>query len=89
MGGQVVGKPRTPEVARERLREMRGNAGDLHTGHCVIDVASGNMAVNVHRHRHICQLTDSEIEAYIATGEPLVVAGSFTIDGYGGVCGAS
>lgn len=85
MGGQVVGKPRTPEVARERLREMRGNAGDLHTGHCVIDVATGNMAVGTSTATvHICQLTDSEIEAYIATGEPLVVAGSFTIDGYGG-----
>ncbi|MCI7304862.1 MULTISPECIES: nucleoside triphosphate pyrophosphatase [Trueperella] len=85
MDGQVVGKPHTPEVARERLRAMRGNAGDLHTGHCVIDVATGRMAVATSTATvHIAHLTDAEIEAYIGTGEPLVVAGSFTIDGYGG-----
>lgn len=85
MGGQVVGKPHTPEVARQRLRAMRGNAGDLHTGHCVIDVATGRVAVGTSTATvHIAHLTDAEIEAYVATGEPLVVAGSFTIDGYGG-----
>lgn len=83
--GQIVGKPHTAEVARERLRAMRGRAGDLHTGHCVIDVATGQRAVGTSTATvHIGELSDAEIEAYIATGEPLHVAGSFTIDGYGG-----
>lgn len=85
MDGQIVGKPHTAEVARERLRAMRGRAGDLHTGHCVIDVATGQRAVGTSTATvHIGELSDAEIEAYIATGEPLHVAGSFTIDGYGG-----
>ncbi|MDP9806040.1 septum formation protein [Trueperella bonasi] len=85
MDGQIVGKPHTAEVARERLRAMSGRHGDLHTGHCVIDMQSGEMAVGTSCATvYICELSEAEIEAYIATGEPLVVAGSFTIDGYGG-----
>ncbi|NLW13716.1 MAG: septum formation inhibitor Maf [Trueperella sp.] len=85
MHGQVVGKPRTAEVARERLRAMSGNPGDLHTGHCVIDLKTGQMGVGTSTTTvYIGELTDAEIAAYIATGEPMVVAGSFTIDGYGG-----
>ncbi|QOQ38290.1 Maf family protein [Trueperella pecoris] len=85
MGGKVVGKPHTAEVARERLREISGQAGDLHTGHCVIDIESGRLAVGTSTATvHISTLSEAEIEAYIATGEPLVVAGSFTVDGYGG-----
>lgn len=85
MDGQIVGKPHTAEVARERLRAMSGGYGDLHTGHCVIDMQSGEMAVGTSCATvYICELSEAEIEAYISTGEPLVVAGSFTIDGYGG-----
>lgn len=85
MNGQIVGKPHTAEVARERLRAMSGNPGDLHTGHCVIDLESGELAVGTSTTTvYIAELTDADIEAYIATGEPLKVAGSFTIDGYGG-----
>ncbi|MDY5585660.1 MAG: nucleoside triphosphate pyrophosphatase [Arcanobacterium sp.] len=85
MNGEVVGKPETPEIARERLRKMRGNFGDLHTGHCVIDLQTGKVAEGVSTARvYIGEMTDAEIDAYIATGEPLVVAGSFTIDGIGG-----
>ncbi|VEI12943.1 Maf family protein [Trueperella bialowiezensis] len=85
MNGQVVGKPHTPDVARERLRAMSGNPGKLHTGHCVIDMASGARATGTSTTTvHIGELSEQEIEAYIATGEPLRVAGSFTIDGYGG-----
>lgn len=85
MNGQIVGKPHTAEVARERLRTMSGNPGDLHTGHCVIDLESGELAVGTSTTTvYIAELTDADIEAYIATGEPLKVAGSFTIDGYGG-----
>ena len=83
--GEVLGKPGTATEARRRWRSMRGGSGVLHTGHCVIDVAA---------HREVCrgadtvvhfaEVTDEEIEAYVATGEPLGVAGAFTIDGLGG-----
>lgn len=81
--GEIDGKPRTPARARERWRAMRGKTGTLHTGHCirlgereVIDTASTVV--------HFADITDAEIEAYVATGEPLHVAGGFTIDGLGG-----
>jgi septum formation protein len=79
----VVGKPGTPEAARKRWRRMRGKSGVLHTGHCVrlgerelVDTASTIV--------HFADVTDAEIDAYVATGEPLHVAGGFTIDGLGG-----
>lgn len=85
MNGEVVGKPGTAAIARERLKGMRGNFGDLHTGHCVIDLETGEKAEGVSTARvYISDMTDAEIDAYIATGEPLAVAGSFTIDGIGG-----
>lgn len=81
----IVGKPHTPEVARERLRAMSGNTGYLHTGHCVIDLNTGSRAIGGSVATvHIGELSDEDIEAYIATGEPLHVAGSFTVDGFGG-----
>lgn len=80
--GTFVGKPPTEEVARERIRSMRGNAGELHTGHAVIDLASGRSvsdgATTVVRFGHP---TDAEVDAYLATGESLRVAGGFTLDG--------
>ncbi|XCB30723.1 nucleoside triphosphate pyrophosphatase [Arcanobacterium hippocoleae] len=83
--GEVVGKPHTPEVARNRLQRMRGNVGELYTGHCAIDTLTGAESTGVSCARiHISDMSDSEIEAYIASGEPLGVAGSFTIDGFGG-----
>lgn len=85
IGNEIVGKPHTPEVARERLRAMSGTVGYLHSGHCVIDVAAGREVSAVSTAAvHIAELTDLEIERYVATGEPLVVAGSFTVDGFGG-----
>ena len=87
MDGEVVGKPHTAAVARKRLRKMSGRSGTLYTGHCLIDIAhperpeaSGVSKAIV----HIAPLSDADIEAYIASGEPLKVAGSFTIDGRGG-----
>jgi septum formation protein len=81
--GIALGKPVDAEQARERWRQMRGRSGILHTGHCVIhngrsasDVASTTV--------HFAPITDEELEAYIGTGEPLHVAGAFTIDGFGG-----
>ncbi|WP_328334629.1 Maf family nucleotide pyrophosphatase [Kribbella sp. NBC_00382] len=83
--GVAYGKPGTPEVARERLRMMSGRSGVLHTGHCLFDTRTRQelreLASTTVR---FAELTDAEIDAYVATGEPLVVAGSFTVDGLGG-----
>ncbi|WP_087624704.1 Maf family protein [Aeromicrobium sp. PE09-221] len=81
--GEALGKPRDPEVARERWQAMRGNAGVLHTGHCLRrgdDEVVRSVATRV----HFAYVTDEEIDAYVASGEPLQVAGGFTIDGLGG-----
>ena len=83
MDGEVVGKPYTEEVARERLRAMSGRSGVLSTGHWLITPA-GSVGGVSEATVHVAPMTDDEIEAYIRTGEPLGVAGSFTIDGYGG-----
>jgi septum formation protein len=83
--GVVHGKPRTAELAVARWRAMRGSSGVLHTGHCVIDTRDGRVvARSAKTVVHFAELSDDEIEAYVATGEPLNVAGAFTIDGLGG-----
>ncbi|KAA8825541.1 NUDIX domain-containing protein [Bifidobacterium reuteri] len=85
MDGKCYGKPHSPEVARERLRRMRGARGELWTGHCVIDFASGRVARGAsHAVVKFGEYSDKDIERYIATGEPLEVAGSFTLEGFGG-----
>ncbi|WP_433166402.1 Maf family nucleotide pyrophosphatase [Kribbella sp. CA-247076] len=85
LDGVAYGKPGTPEVARERLRTMRGRSGVLHTGHCLIDTSSKQELRELASTTvQFAELTDEEIDAYVATGEPLVVAGSFTVDGLGG-----
>ena len=85
MDGECYGKPHSAEVARERLRRMRGNSGELWTGHCVIDFATGRVERGASRATiHFCDYSDRDIERYIATGEPLEVAGSFTLEGFGG-----
>lgn len=84
IAGLVRGKPRSVDQARDWWREHRGAVGTLVTGHCVIDLASGRRAVGVAETLvHFGRPTDDEIEAYLATGEPLHVAGAATIDGYG------
>jgi septum formation protein len=83
--GGIHGKPGTAEAATRRWRSMRGTSGVLHTGHCVIDVATGRELARAARTVvHFADLSDAEIDAYVATGEPLQVAGAFTIDGLGG-----
>jgi septum formation protein len=83
--GVAYGKPGTPEASRERLRAMRGRSGVLHTGHCLFDTASKTELRELESTTvYFADLTDEEIDAYVATGEPLVVAGSFTVDGLGG-----
>lgn len=85
LDGRPLGKPLTAEVATERWRAMRGRDGLLHTGHSLHDVATDRVAAATASTRvWFADLTDDEVAAYVATGEPLPVAGAFTIDGYGG-----
>ena len=89
LDGEIWGKPHDEEVARERWRAMRGRSGVLHSGHYVIDNRDGSQPAahaegTASTTVHFADLSDAEIDAYIATGEPLKVAGGFTIDGLGG-----
>lgn len=83
--GIPYGKPGTATIARERWQKMLGNAGTLHTGHHVIDTGTGLSAgATSSTVVHMGNMTDHEMNAYLATGEPLEVAGGFTLDGLGG-----
>lgn len=89
--GEALGKPHEPHVARERWLAMRGKTGTLYSGHWVIDNRNpepGKLPPAVGRVSaskvHFADITEAEIDAYVATGEPLKVAGAFTIDGLGG-----
>jgi septum formation protein len=85
LDGAVHGKPASPEQARDRWRAMRGRSGVLHTGHCLVDTGTGaEVARSADTLVHFAEVTDAEIDAYVATGEPLRVAGAFTLDGLGG-----
>ena len=85
LGGEALGKPATAQIAVERWRRMRGNAGVLQTGHCLRDTATGRVAAaTASTVVHFAEVSDAEIAAYVATGEPLHVAGAFTVDGLGG-----
>ena len=82
LGDEVLGKPVDAADAVARWQRMRGREGVLATGHCVVDVASGRTASAVARTAvRFGTPTDAEVEAYVATGEPLRVAGAFTLDG--------
>lgn len=88
LDGTVYGKPHTEPVARERWRRQRGRTGVLHSGHWLIDHRRGHPpgaagAVSSASVTFAADISDSEIDAYIATGEPLLVAGAFTIDSLG------
>jgi len=83
--GEALGKPRDAADVLQRWQRMRGKTGVLHTGHCVIDTqrdvwVTRGAATQV----RFAPISDEEINAYIATGEPLHVAGAFTLDGRGG-----
>lgn len=87
LDGQVHGKPHTDEAVRARWELMRGRTGRLITGHHVVVVRDGG----IHRDTRaattdvtFADVTDDEVDAYIATGEPHHCAGAFTIDGFGG-----
>ena len=88
LDGIVYGKPHLPEVARARWLLQRGREGHLHSGHWLIDHRAGQVAgavggVSTSAVRFADDISDDEIDAYIATGEPLEVAGAFTIDSLG------
>ena len=83
LDGEPFGKPEDAATARERWRTMRGRSGVLHTGHALREgdrVAAATASTVV----HFAHVSDDEIDDYIATGEPLEVAGAFTVDGLGG-----
>ena len=85
LDGIVYGKPHRPEVARERWLAQRGRSGVLHSGHWLIDGRTGEAigAPAAAIVNFAPDITEAEIDAYIATGEPLEVAGAFTIDSKG------
>jgi septum formation protein len=84
-GGEILGKPLEHDVAATRWRQMRGKMGVLHSGHHLIDTAAGaGLTLVTATKVHFADLSDAEIETYVGTGEPLQVAGAFTIDGLGG-----
>ncbi len=91
LDGEVHGKPADADEAIERWHRMRGRSGVLHTGHWLIDQrpathggSQATLGSTASTTVYFAKLTDEEIRDYVATGEPLRVAGAFTIDGLGG-----
>ncbi|NUS93387.1 MAG: septum formation inhibitor Maf [Nocardia sp.] len=86
--GELQGKPHTPEVALARWQAMAGHFADLVTGHCVLRLRDGTVVAEAidcsATTVHFGKPDPAELDAYIATGEPLQVAGAFTLDGLGG-----
>jgi septum formation protein len=87
-GGRIHGKPHRPEVAKARWLVQNGGMGELWSGHWLIDHRGGRVQRAVGRADvatvRFAELDEAEIDAYVATGEPLLVAGAFTIDSLGG-----
>ncbi|MFE9402776.1 Maf family protein [Streptomyces sp. NPDC006530] len=82
LDGVALGKPADAEDATARWKSMRGRSGVLRTGHCVIDTATGERAsATASTVVRFGEPTDAEVAAYVASGEPLYVAGAFTLDG--------
>jgi septum formation protein len=85
LDGTPLGKPGSIAAAARRWQQMRGRTATLHTGHCLVDTASGNqVSRSVGTEVRFADVTDEEIDVYCATGEPVGVAGAFTVDGLGG-----
>ena len=86
--GRLIGKPPSVDAARQQWRSMGGRSGQLFTGHCLLRLAGGDTTHRVSESWlttvHFADLTDADLEAYLDSGEPLAVAGSFTLDGLGG-----
>ncbi len=85
LDGEAHGKPVDAAEAAARWRSMRGRSGVLRTGHCLSDPSTGRVvSATASTTVHFADVSDAEIAAYVATGEPLHVAGAFTVDGLGG-----
>lgn len=81
--GQSLGKPGVAHIAKERAQRVRGKSGFLHTGHCVIDTEKcREISDRITTKVTFADMSDSEIDDYIESGEPLHVAGGFTLDGF-------
>lgn len=86
--GRLCGKPQSVETALDQWRVIGGRSGQLHTGHCLLRLSGGAIT---HRESqsacttvHFAEPADADLRAYVASGEPLKVAGGFTLDGLGG-----
>jgi septum formation protein len=85
LDGTAFGKPADATQAKERWKLMANRSGVLRTGHWLIHPATGREIGDVTSTTvHLGSMTDAEMDAYLATGEPLEVAGGFTLDGLGG-----
>jgi septum formation protein len=88
VAGELVGKPGTAEVARQRWTAMAGRTGELVTGHAVVALSGGVVRQVAARHASTTirfgSPSEGELSAYLSSGEPLGVAGAFTLDGLGG-----
>ncbi len=84
--GQVFGKPSSPVEAIERWQRMAGRCGSLLTGHCLIRRGQPDVLACVETLVRFASLSPAEIEAYVASGEPLQCAGGFALEGRGGLC---
>ena len=86
--GEIFGKPHTPEVAKQRWLRQRGKTGVLHSGHELLHLVDGEIRnrasiATTTRVTFVDDMSEADIDAYIASGEPLKVAGAFTIDSLG------
>jgi septum formation protein len=88
LDGRLIGKPASIDAARREWRSMGGRSGQLHTGHCLVRLVDGDVT---HRAAesfvttvHFATPAPADLDAYLASGESLGVAGAFTIDGLGG-----
>lgn len=83
--GEIFGKPHDSETATTRWKRMRGRTGVLHSGHCLIDTrAEQKLTRSSKTTVHFADVTDGEIAAYVESGEPLSMAGGFSVEGLGG-----
>lgn len=86
VGGEIHGKPANPTEAIARWQKMRGTVGELYTGHALIDLSPGRTVVKCQVTRvYFATVSDRQIQAYVATGEPLNCAGCFALEGRGGL----
>lgn len=86
INGEIHGKPADAEEAIDRWFQMRGQVGELYTGHALVDLGQGRSIVhNAVTQVYFANATDAEVRAYVATGEPLNCAGCFALEGRGGL----